>query len=230
MAATNRKIHTVIFDVGGTLVNADSVFHAFADHMDSSRREELFQFMRPIFLRTYRDETRPDFWTVKEIASYVVKRAASHFKLEDISHKVPELYSDYYLGHAALFDDVMPTLKKLKAKRLKLIIVSDADADVLEREINTFGLMPYFDDVIISSDVKAYKPSDKMVSYISSRINGPMEGVLFVGDTEVDILAARKMKAKSILIRRNGNYPHPADYQISDLNDIFGIISAINNE
>ena len=69
-----------------------------------------------------------------------------------------------------------------------------------------------------------------MVSYINKHIEGPNDGVLFIGDTEVDILAARKMKAISVLIRRNGQYPHQADYQIDNLNDIFGIISAVNNE
>ncbi len=223
-------IHTVIFDVGGTLVDADSVFQSFAFVMDSSRKEELFRFMRPIFMRIYRDESRPEFWSIKQIATRVVKTTAEHFGLPDISPRVPELYADCYLGHARIFDDVFPVLEKLKNAGLTTLAVSDADEDVLEKELATFGLNPYLDRVIISSQVQAYKPSDKMVEAVKSACREPFGGILFVGDTEVDILTAAKMGAWSVLIRRNGEYPHPADYQISDMNEIFRIISDIKNE
>lgn len=223
-------IHTIIFDIGGTLVKADSVFHSFADHLDQSRREELFQFMRPIFIETYRDETREEFWTIKQIASYVLKRTSEHFGLPDISARVPEMYEDCYLGHATLFGDVIPVMKRLREMDIKIIAVSDADADVLDKEMLTFDLKKYFDKVIVSSNVEAYKPSDKMVDHIRNQVERPYNRILFVGDTEPDILAAKKLTAHSVLIRRNGKYPIPADYRISDLNEIFGIISSLENE
>ncbi len=222
-------IHTVIFDVGGTLVKADSVFHAFADIMDSSCREELFRYMRPIFMEMYRDETRPEFLTIKQIAAKVIKMTAGHFGLTDISERVPELYADCYLGHATLFDDVLPTLQRLKTDGLKLTIVSDADADVLDRELTGFDIEKYFDNIVVSSNVKAYKPSDRMVSAIMDICQKPYTEVIFVGDTDVDILAAGKMKARSVLVRRNGRFPYDADYKITDLSQLFGIIDQINN-
>jgi 2-haloalkanoic acid dehalogenase type II len=223
-------IHTVIFDVGGTLVNAPSVFQAFADVLDSSRREELFKYMRPIFMQIYRDENRSEFWTIKEIAAHVVKKAAIQFGLEDISDKVGQVYGDYYLNQAKLFEDTRPTLDRLQKKGIKLIAVSDADSDVLMRELSTFKIDKYFDRIIISSDVGAYKPTDKMVAYIRDRVDRPYHNILFVGDTEVDVLTGRKLNAHSVLIRRNGKFPYSADYQISDLKNIFGIISELENE
>jgi len=223
-------IHTVIFDVGGTLVNAPSVFQAFAEVMDKSRKEELFKFMRPIFMEIYRDENRSEFWTIKEIAAYVVQKAAVQFGLEDISSRVGEVYGDYYLNRAKLFDDTRPALEKLKKNGKKIIAVSDADADVLMRELTTFEINTYFEKIIISSDVGAYKPTDKMVAYIRGRVDQPYHNILFVGDTEVDVLTGRKLSAHSVLIRRNGKFPYSADYQITDLGNIFGIISELENE
>jgi len=223
-------IHTVIFDIGGTLVNAPSVFHAFADAMDITRREELFKFMRPIFMDIYRDEERLEFWTIKQIAAHVLKRTAGQFQLEDISAKAGEVYGDFYLRQAKLFDDTVPTLEKLKNRGIKLIAVSDADADVLIREMTTFDIGKYFDDIIVSSEVKAYKPTDKMVSYIRERVDEPYHNILFVGDTEVDLLTGRKLNAHSVLVRRDGKFPYSADYQITDLSNIFGIISELENE
>jgi putative hydrolase of the HAD superfamily len=223
-------IHTVIFDVGGTLVKADSVFHAFADIMDTSRREELFRYMRPIFLGMYRDESRPEFLTIKQIAAVVLKKTADRFDLPDISERVPELYADCYLGHATLFEDVLPTLERLKTDGLKLTVVSDADADVLDRELTSFDIEKYFDNIVVSSNVKAYKPSDRMVRAIMDTCQKPYTDVLFVGNIDVDILAAKKMKARSVLVRRNGKFPYDADYNITDLSQLFGIISQINNK
>jgi len=223
-------IHTVIFDIGGTLVNAPSVFNAFAEVMDPSRHEELFKFMRPIFMEIYRDEDRREFWTIKQIAAYVVKKAAVQFGIEDISSKVGEVYGDFYLKQAKLFEDTLPALDKLKKEGIKTVAVSDADADVLMRELTTFGIDKYFENIIISSDVGAYKPTDKMVAYIRERVDQPYHGILFVGDTEVDILTGQKLNAHSVLIRRNGKFRYSADYQISDLSNIFGIISELENE
>ncbi len=223
-------IHTVIFDIGGTLVNAPSVFNAFADVMDPSRRDELFKFMRPIFMEIYRDEDRGEFWTIKQIAAHVVKKAAVQFGIEDISAKVGQVYGDYYLKQAKLFEDTLPTLKKLKENGRKIVAVSDADADVLMRELTTFGIDKFFENIIISSDVEAYKPTDKMVAYIRERVDRPYHDILFVGDTEVDVMTGRKLNAHSVLIRRNGKFPYSADFQISDLNNIFGIISELEHE
>lgn len=221
-------VHTIIFDVGGTLVKARSVLYTFAELMDPDRIDELFKVLRDKFMVIYRNENPPRFIGIKEILTTVIKETASEYSLPDISDKVDTHYGRFYLRHATLFDDTILTLEKLKNDGFKLIVVSDADPDVLDSELSSFEIYKYFDHILISGQVEAYKPSDKMVRAILDVCDVPRSGIIFVGDTEVDILTARKMHVTSVLIKRNGDFRLDADYYITGLKEIFGIIEEIN--
>lgn len=221
-------VHTVIFDVGGTLVRARSSLITFAEWLapdnKENLRERLLEFLIKEFMKIYRDEHPAKFIGIKEIISIILKKAAAKFKVRDLSAKAHKLYGEAYLNHANLFDDTIPTLKKLKEMGIKLIVASDADPDVLGQELSRFEIHNYFDEIIISGNIKAYKPSDQMTEAIKDKCDKPYAEILFVGDTEVDILAAKKIGARSILIKRNGNFPIEADYCITGLDKIFEII------
>ena len=220
-------IHTVIFDVGGTLVRARSSLISFSERLapsDEKLRKEILEFMIKEFMVIYRDEKPIRFFGIKEIIAIILKKSAEKFDVEDISDKAQELYGEAYLNNANLFDDTIPTLEKLKEKNLRLIVASDADPDVLDDELSTFKIYQYFDEIIISGTVGAYKPSDKMTGAILEKCDEPYSDILFVGDTEVDILTAKKIGAKSVLIKRNGDFTIDADYYINNLNKIFEII------
>lgn len=221
-------VHTVIFDVGGTLVKARSVFETFAELIDPQNKEALFKTLRREFMKIYRDGNPEKFLGIKEIVAIVLKKTAQKFNLKDISGEINELYETAYLAHASLFDDSLPTLERLRQLGLKMIVVSDADPDVLNQELSTFRIFKYFDHILISGIVKAYKPSDKMIKAIAEHCDKPYSDILFVGDTEVDILAAKKLQAKSVLIRRNGEFPLEADHRITGLNELFDIIESYN--
>ena len=217
-------IHTVIFDVGGTLVKARSTLITFANQLAPGNSEKLLEFLIKEFMKIYRDENPTKFIGIKEIIAIILKKAAKEFNVEDISDEAPELYGETYLNHANLFEDTLPTLKRLKEMGIKLIVASDADPDVLNKELSTFVIYKYFDEILISGNVKAYKPSDKMIRAIVDKCDKPYSDILFVGDTEVDILTAKKIGARSVLIKRNGSFPIEADYRITRLDKIFEII------
>ncbi len=221
-------IHTIIFDVGGTLVNARSSLIFFSERLTPDNnldlRKQLLEFLIKEFMKIYRQENPPKFIGIKEIVAIILKKAADKFDVEDLSGRAQELYGEAYLSNANLFDDTIPTLKKLKEKQIKLFVASDADPDVLDDELLTFKIFQYFDEIVISGNVGAYKPSDKMTNAILDKCDQPYSDILFIGDTEVDILAAKKIGAKSILIKRNGDFSIKADYCITDLNEIFDII------
>jgi len=221
-------IHTVIFDIGGTLVKARSSLISFSERLTQNRdndlKEKLLAFLIKEFMLIYRDKNPAKFIGIKDIIAIILKKAAEKFNVEDISGQAHQLYGQAYLNHANLFDDTIPTLKKLKKKNIKLIVASDADPDVLNDELSTFEINQYFDEMVISGVVGAYKPSDKMIDAILEKCEKPYSDILFVGDTEPDILSAKKIGAKSILIKRNGDFAIEADYHITNLDKIFEII------
>jgi putative hydrolase of the HAD superfamily len=216
-------IHTIFFDVGGTLVGGKSTLKVIADAMDMHQSDEIFKYLVNRFMMYYLDENPPRFYSIKELLTMTAKEAALQFSLDDISDRAVELYRYQHLEHDYLYDDTLPTLRKLKERNIKLILISDADSDVLIEQLKMYDILKYFDDVIISDQTQAYKPSDTVVNKALFFCEKPLERILFIGDRSVDIKTARKMGVKSALINRNGEFKYKADYHLKSLNDIFNI-------
>ncbi len=213
--------HTVFFDVGGTLIAGESSLKVIAREMDGFREEEIFRYLVDEFMKIYLDPKPARFYSIKELLALTAKMAAEHFDVADISGRAVEIYRRNHFDNDYIFDDTLPTLNKLRSDNVKIILISDADADVLLEQLELCGLMRYFEATIISNMVQAYKPSDKTVAEALKHCREPKDGILLVGDTEVDMQTARKMKIKSALINRNGHFKHEADYYIKDLSEIF---------
>jgi len=221
-------VHTVFFDIGGTLVTGTSGLRMLAKRLDVSRESEIFEALRRKFMSIYLDENPEKFYNIKEILAITAAETAAAYGLPDVGDEVVKLYRTAYIDHGYLYDDTMTTLQRLKNEGIRIILISDADDDVLVTQLKNLGIWDYFDETIISSITRAYKPADKVVDIALEYCKEPLSGVLFVGDTIVDIKTAQKMKVKSVLISRDNHFKLDADYKISGLDNLFDIISEIN--
>jgi len=217
-------IHTIFFDAGGTIITTKSTLIYLAELLDPERRDEIFRFLVDSFMVYYENEKIERFYSVKEIIAITLKQAAEKFNVPDLSEDTKKYYRLNHLKDASLFEDTLPTLNELKARNVKMNICSDADADVLVEQMKMFGIYDYFDDIIISSNVGAYKPHPKMVRAVDKFCREPYEQILFVGDSRVDVETARRVNIKSALINRNGKFKYDADYKIKSLSQLFDII------
>jgi 2-haloalkanoic acid dehalogenase type II len=219
-------IHTIFFDVGGTLVTSKSTLTLFAELLDPKREREIFDFLLKKFMLYYENDKAKKFYSVKEILAIALKAAAEELNLPDLSDETEKYYRINHLKNARLFDDTMSVLEKLKDNNIKMIISSDADDDILLEQLEMFGILDYFDGLIISGNVKAYKPSDIVVEEALKYCRKPFSGILFVGDNIVDMKMAQKMKIKSALINRRGKFKYDADYRISSLKELIDIFQS----
>lgn len=216
-------MHTIFFDCGGTLVSGKSTLLAIAEEMDKDKSYDIYKFLIDSFMDIYLDENPPRFYSIKEILTLTTKVAAKEFGVDDISHRAVDLYRHQHLNNDYLYDDTIPTLAKLKEQNVKMVLVSDADNDVLLEQLKMYDILKYFEATIISDQTKAYKPSDAVVKKALQYCREPLSEILFVGDIIVDKLTAQKMGVKFALINRNCKFKLPADYQIKSLDDIFSI-------
>jgi len=218
-------IHTIFFDIGGTLVTGTSGLHMLAKRLDASRESDIFESLRQKFMSIYLDENPPRFYNIKEILAITAANIAAKYGLPDVADEVVDIYRAAYLDNGYLYDDTIQTLERLKAGGIKMVLISDADDDVLEPQLKSLGIWDYFEGRIISSVTRAYKPGNKVVRKALEFCEEPRDGILFVGDTIVDIKTAQKMKVKSVLINRNNHFKLEADYKITGLEQLFDIIA-----
>jgi putative hydrolase of the HAD superfamily len=107
-------------------------------------------------------------------------------------------------GSWRLYDDVPEALAALRARGLKLVIVSNWDAS-LPRLLDALELTPHFDAVVVSSLVGASKPSREIFEAALKQAGVLPEEALHVGDSlRDDYHGARAAGLRALLLDRKG--------------------------
>ena len=123
---------------------------------------------------------------------------------------------------ATLYADVVPTLQHLRAEGFKLAIVSNWDTP-LDPLTERLGIADYFDAIIASHDerVKSAKPDAHIFNYTLEAVGVSAEEAVHVGDTyEADIVGARDVGIRPILIDRDGTQAGRWDETIQSLEEL----------
>ena len=100
----------------------------------------------------------------------------------------------------------------------KLALVSNFDHPPhVHSVLNTLGLTPHFDSVVISAEVGIKKPDPRIFDSALEQTRMKPEEVIYVGDTEDDIIAARAAGLVPILIQRK-NEGNAFDFSVNTHN------------
>ncbi len=116
-----------------------------------------------------------------------------------------ELWSEFTRpGVWELFPETLEVLSALRG-RVRLVVVSNFDSR-LRTILSHLGIAEYFDDIVISSEVGADKPSPKIFSAALARAGAPASEALHVGDDpEADWLGAERAGLRSFRLQRPEN-------------------------
>lgn len=223
LSQKEKKI--IFFDIGGTLGDGPNFFKFIADKYDDPRTEQIEKNIRDIFEKLYSNKNEEEFLSVRQMLELTLSRVSSKLEIEDLSNFAHQYYKDFYLSKSYLYGDVIEVLKKLTDKGIRLIVFSDADSDVLIEELKILSIYDYFENFIISSDARSYKPSDKIVNEGLKHCDISNADIFIVGDSKVDILSGRKMNIQTVLINRSSKKnDYQSDYTINSLAELLLIV------
>jgi putative hydrolase of the HAD superfamily len=112
-----------------------------------------------------------------------------------------------------LLPHVAETLQQLQDMGLRLGIVSNAAySPFLTWTLDHFGILDYFEDVVVSADVQARKPGLEIFRIALERMRLPPEDTVYVGDDYVkDVTASRQFGLRPIWYRPAGDTTIPED-------------------
>jgi putative hydrolase of the HAD superfamily len=111
--------------------------------------------------------------------------------------------------HFELFDDVLPALAELRARGLKIGLLSNTARD-LELFVQHHGLA--VDAVLTSRAHGKTKPHETIFRRMLELLQLPPGDAAMVGDTiEDDIDGAQAVGMRAVLVDREGRYPEAAD-------------------
>ena len=125
-----------------------------------------------------------------------------------IVKKVRELHTGMTF---VLFEDVLLTLKELKKQKLILGLLTNLNKDMAPI-CRQLGLEPYLDFVITSEEVGSDKPQPPIFLAALERAGVNASEAIHVGDQyKIDVVGARGVGIKPILIDRDNLYPEVTD-------------------
>jgi putative hydrolase of the HAD superfamily len=212
-------IHTVFFDAGGTLIRFGNLLGRASSLIPGAEANpEILKSVEKAFAARYLDHSGP-FQSIESILAEALKQTSAAFQSTDVSDRAGEIIATLS-RQATLFDDARPVLDELKQRGITLHMISDADTSVLFDQLRRLDLLDYFDAILVSGEIGAYKPSDTMVDAARVLCRDPLRGILLVGDHAVDVETARKLGVRSVLIDRDGISQALADIRIQSLSNL----------
>ena len=156
----------------------------------------------------------------------------------DLILKLYNAYWNTFLANMKLKKGVLDTLRKLKKKDLKIVLVSDLTAHIQLRKIRKLNLTPYIDYLITSEEAGSEKPHLIMFLLALKKLNSLSQEVIFVGDSKTkDISGANAAGIDTVWItteRKNQkkdkkDYSLP-DYYIKEIPEVLNILEELNKK
>lgn len=122
--------------------------------------------------------------------------------------EVEDIYWEYFLRHIEVYDQVIPTLAKIKDAGIKIAIVSDGDLSMRIRKVQAVGLLPYVDEIVASEEVIFEKPFSAIFTLALSKLAvDPPHAVMLGNNYKNDIRGAQMVGIRAGIFdpARDGN-------------------------
>ncbi len=224
-----NNIKAILFDSGRTLnvprtghwfitpnffnIINDTSFQYTEDQLSEAMNKACDHINKMLLVKTEEDE----FTMFKEFYEIVLKEIKYMSINEEIINSLASdnVYNDdkFYF-----FDDVEPGLQRLKDKYI-LGVVSDTWPS-LERVFINKSLRKYFSTFVMSSIYGSYKAEKVLFKIAIEEIGVKPEEVIFIDDSESNLIAAEDFGMIPILIDR---------YDRNDIESKYPIIKSLND-
>jgi putative hydrolase of the HAD superfamily len=204
-------LKAVLFDLGLTLIRTASFpeiyrqiltrFGVIASLDDIARAQEATESEADT--STYDEKRREEFWTNYNVS--LLKKLGITNNVVFLATQIDELW--WECSHVQIFSDVEPTLSQLKARGLKLGLVSNGFKKDLAHILGELGLEKWFDVIVCIESCNCAKPNKKIFLYALDRLGVEPHEAVFVGDSvEQDYEGAFNVGIRPFLLDREGKY------------------------
>lgn len=212
------SLKAVFFDAAGTLISpTEPVGRTYAlfaaRHGISVEPEVVMRAFRTAWKATppplhpvgQAPEDDDRSWWRHLVGAVFSKVLSQPLSESTLSGLFDELYHHYAQPQAwTVFEDVLPTLNNLAGDH-RLLVLSNFDRR-LRGILAGHGLLPFFERVIISSEVGAAKPHPRMFEAALHAVGCPPWQCLHVGDDEAcDLEGAQSRQIFSFHVKRPEN-------------------------
>lgn len=206
-------IKAVIFDLDHTLFDRYATFRKIFEECDLSAwpfcdgvtREQALDAL--IYTdRHYIHNLKP--WHA--VFEQLVKQGILRDDVISIDDFYKVCIAPTYKQVAVPYDFAIPTLDALRQMGFKLGLITNGQHEIQYAKLNRVGLADKFDEIIVSGDVGAQKPSTVPYEIMAQRLNIAPNEMLYVGDNpQNDVDASRRAGYTPVWVRTTGTWIFP---------------------
>ncbi|NNC94574.1 MAG: noncanonical pyrimidine nucleotidase, YjjG family [Chitinophagales bacterium] len=229
------KYKHIFFDLDHTLWDHDlntreALFEIYDEHKIESFNVHVEEFIDRYIIINRK------FW--KKYRNYKVSKEnlrKNRFKNTFTSLNIrfeEEVYDQISLSYI----DKMSQQKHLITSALELLnylnesydlhIITNGFREIQFRKLSHSGILPYFENIIVSEDVGKHKPHPKVFKHALDLSSANSSDSIMVGDNlEADILGAKSVGIDQIYLNSSGR-PHEEEvtYEVRQLGEILNIL------
>ena len=189
-----RKLRGVLLDVDGTLVDSnDAHTSAWVEAFERGGYDVPREKVRRL-IGMGSDNLLPEAITVEK-DSEEGKRLSDTWR---------EIFMADYLPRLKAFPKTRELLERMREDRLKLVVASSAEAEMLEKLLAIADVKDLVESKTSSDDAENSKPEPDIVKAALDKLGTGANEVLMLGDTPYDIEAAGKLGIGVIALRCGG--------------------------
>lgn len=197
----------VLFDLDGTLFDRDSAVRdllgaqhgVFEGALGGLGRERYVARMLELDAHGHADKRTAYGQLVRELGldPALGDALVAHFR-------------EVYPRFGAAFPDALPTLRALRARGVRVALVTNGRTDVQSAKVARLGLEPLLDAVLISEREGVRKPDRRIFELALERIGARAEQAWHVGDHPMADVAGAHAAGLTAIWRYVPYWPEPA--------------------
>lgn len=146
----------------------------------------------------------------------------------DLLRELVDKSRELLLASGRLFDDVIPFLQKLKARGMKIAIVSNCD-ELTRDLLSELGVAALADALALSCEVGAAKPSARIFEYALDELGVSADAAVFVDDNADycrGVAVLGMTTAQMVRGELDGNVPAAGMTVVRSLPEVEGMLRA----
>ena len=156
-------------------------------------------------------------------------RSLSEAEFEKVKDRFNFHYGENLCNVSRLYPNVKETLEALKAKGYTLAVVTNKPTKYVQPVLAAFGIDHLFSEMLGGQSLPAIKPHPGPLYYLCGKFGVEPRQLLFVGDSQNDILAAHAAGSPVVGLTYGYNYnipiseSHP-DWVLDDFSQLLEIL------
>ena len=192
-------IKAVVFDLDDTLISEKEYIRSGFRQVSKkiAKKNNLDKdYVYKIMYDTFNEDS-------KNVFNRVLDKLNIQYEKEDIKELI-----NYYRGHMPdikLYDDAKYILDTLKAKGIKLGMITDGYKITQRNKLEALNIGDYFEHIVVTDELgrEFWKPHQKPYEIIKKKLGLEYENMVYVGDNvSKDFVTANKLGMNTIFINR----------------------------